>query len=771
MRGPDEFSPDEQTFLFRLGRWCFEHRGKTLGAWVAALVVLFAAAGIIGSGFNATNEIPSSESQRGLDTIDEFFGGVGSGHTGSIVFVADQGVDDAEVRATMEQFFAQANAIDDVTVSSPYAGPGSGGISEDGIIAYAAVDFASDITDEESPLIADDIKELEPTIDGVRIEYGGYAMAVFEPPESELIGVAFAVIVLIIAFGSVLAMGLPIGIAAFGVSGGVAAIVLLSNFTEGPSFVTTMAVMIGLGAGIDYALFVVTRFRENLHAGLEPGLATAAALDTAGRAVLFAGLTVVISLLGLIAIGLPFVTAIGVAMATSVLCTMIASVTLLPAFLGFAQRRVEVTRWRGLIAAGFIALGLAAVGLKLDPIFFAIPMLLGVLVLIAGFAYKPLKRELKRRPPKPIAETFAYRFSRFVQGRPWTVAVLTTMVLLFISIPLLGLRLGFSDEGNWAEDTTTRQAYDLLADGFGPGFNGPLLITAVPLAENGSSDLETLTNSLVANDGVDQLFGPIPDDPDAPSAFLYRIIPTSSPQDEATKALIEELRDEVIPAAASESSLEVSVTGVVAAGRDFTAYLSGRMPVFFGAVLTLSFLLLMVVFRSLLIPLKAVVMNLLSIGAAYGVIVAMFQWGWAGGITGIEPAPIEPWMPMMLFAIVFGLSMDYEVFLLSRVKEEYDRSGDSSESVANGLATTARVISAAAAIMVVVFGSFLLEDDRVLQLFGTGLAAAIFMDATLVRMLLVPATMELLGSRNWWMPAWLDRVLPRVSVEGSRQHS
>jgi putative drug exporter of the RND superfamily len=772
MRSPGEASSTPaDTALFRLGRWSFDNRRRVLTGWIVAVIAIFVIGGIVGSGFDATNRIPDSESGRGSDVLASEFDGAGSGLTGSIVFTSERTIDDAGIREAMQAWFAEVDAFEEVTVLSPYSGPGNGEITDDRRIAFAQLEFGADVTDEESPLIAKDIKALEPAIDGLRVEYGGVSLVEFEPPESELIGVAFAIFVLILAFGSVLAMGLPISVAVFGVASGVGTVILLSNFTGGPSFVTTMAVMIGLGVGIDYALFIVTRFREGLHLGLSPSEAVGASLDTAGRAVLFAGTTVVISLLGLMVIGLPFVTAIGVSMSTTVLTTMLASVTLLPAMLGFAQHRVEVTRWRGLISAGLAALGLLAVGLKLDPVISTVPLVLAVVVILAGFVSPRLKAEVKRRPPKPVPQTWAYRFSRFVQSRPWTIALGGTAILLAISIPLLDIRLGFADESNFAEDTTTRQAYDLLAEGFGPGFNGPLLATVEISNPGDAASVGALASSINSTAGVADVFGPIPNDPANPSAFLLRIIPTSGPQEQATEALVGTLRNDVIPAATAGTGLDVNITGFVAVGVDFSDYLASRTPLFFTAVLALSFILLTMVFRSLLIPLKAVIMNLLSISAAYGVMVALFQWGWFSGITGIEQAPVEPWMPMMLFAIVFGLSMDYEVFLLSRVKEDYDRTQDSSDSVANGLASTARVISAAAAIMVVVFGSFLLEDNRQIQMFGTGLAAAIALDASLVRMLLVPATMELLGSRNWWIPAWLDRLLPQISVEGSRHQA
>ncbi|MEL6982142.1 MAG: MMPL family transporter [Actinomycetota bacterium] len=394
-----------------------------------------------------------------------------------------------------------------------------------------------------------------------------------------------------------------------------------------------------------------------------------------------------------------------------------------------------------------------------------------VLTLILSVVVRPLRREVPRRAPRPLHETLAYRWSRTIQRHPWRWLLAGTAVLLAFSAPVLGLRRGWADEGNYPAETDARQAYDLLAEGFGDGFNGPFIITAVPgpeaTADGGAADVANLVDALSATPGVAAVTPALADDPANPEAWLLTLVPTTAPQDEATTELVSTLRDEVIPTAVAGTGLDVDVTGQAAVQNDITDFLSARMFLFFGAVLALSFVLLMVVFRSLLVPVKAVIMNALSISGAYGAVVAVFQWGWAGDLLGLEGAPINPFIPMMLFAIVFGLSMDYEVFLLSRVREEFVRTGDSARSVADGLASTARVISAAAAIMVVVFGSFLFEDIREVKLFGLGLALAVLLDATLVRMLLVPATMELLGDRNWWIPAWLDRILPRISVEGS----
>jgi RND superfamily putative drug exporter len=518
--------------------------------------------------------------------------------------------------------------------------------------------------------------------------------------------------------------------------------------------------------GIDYALFIVTRFRENLHHGHGVEASTVIAMDTAGRAVTFAGITVVISLMGMLIMQLPFVSGLAVGAAVVVFMTLIASLTLLPALLGFVGERVEVTRWRGLIGAGLIALGLIGAGAGF-PILTVIGFGGALLVLLVSFLVKPLRREVPRPTPKPLTETVPYRWSRLIQRHPWWAVLVGVVVLGALALPVIGLQLGFSDEGNYPEDTTTRQAYDLLAEGFGPGFNGPLLVVSEVPSGTDQAALEDVGEAIGADGGVAFVSPPIPSDPENPTAVMWRVIPTTAPQDVDTGELVSRLREEVLPAAEEGTGLDASVTGQVAIGVDFSEYLTERLPWFFAAVLGLSFLLLMVVFRSLLVPLKAVIMNLLSIGAAYGVVVMVFQWGWGGGLLNIDGAPIEPFVPMMLFAIVFGLSMDYEVFLLSRIKEEWDRTGDSHLSVADGLAATARVISAAALIMVFVFGSFIFESDRIVKLFGVGLAVAVLIDATIVRLLLVPATMELLGDRNWWLPRWLDRILPRINVEAS----
>ncbi len=757
--------------LVKLGRWSFQRRWWAVGLWVLSLITVMLVARAANGTFEGNPSSPESDSSTGFDIIKEQFPDFGSGYTGTVVFQAEQGVDDPEIKAAMTELFEAIDTMEGLSTISPYAPLGARQIATDGELAgqlaFATINVDRDVDQEITGPMGTEILERAPQIDGLTVEVGGAILAEFHPPESELIGLAFAIVVLILAFGSVLAMGLPIGVAVMGVGVGTGIITLLSSFMSMPSFATVLGAMIGLGVGIDYALFIVTRYREGLHVGLDSEQATTVALDTSGRAVIFAGLTVVVSLLGMLVMGLPFVSGLGIAAASTVLVTMLASITLLPAFLGFAGERIERTRVKGLVASALTAGALLTIGLNLDPRIAAGLAIAAVAVVSLGFAVPGLKAEVPSRKQKPLDQTLWYRWSRVIQRRPLAAAAIGTTILLVLSIPVLSLRLGFSDEGNFSEETTTRRAYDMLAEGFGPGFNGPLILAT---EISGPQDLATL-NALSATIGqldlVAEVSPPLPNDLTSPTAAIIQVVPTGGPQDESTQDLVTVLRDDVIPAAVAGTDVTPFVTGSTAASIDFTEYLSARLLVFFGVVLALSFFLLMAVFRSLLVPVKAVIMNMLSISAAYGLAVAIFQWGWGASIFGLAGgAPIEPFIPMMLFAIVFGLSMDYEVFLLSRIKEDFDKTGDPVESVANGLAATAQVITAAAAIMVVVFGSFMFEDDRIIKLFGFGLASAVFLDATLVRMLLVPATMELLGARNWWLPAWLDRILPKIDVEG-----
>jgi putative drug exporter of the RND superfamily len=752
----------------RLGRWCYHHRFTVIGLWIVTAVVGGGILGAVGTKTRTEFTLPDVESRRGVDILDDHFDGQGAGWAGTIVFVADPGVDDPEVQGAMQHLFDEVAAIEGLRVVSPYDEEGARQVAVDGplagLLAYAVVEMPNGTSVEDAIEITEEIKAAMPELAGLQIELGGQVFAEFEEPTAELVGLAFAIIILIVAFGSVLAMGLPIGVALSGIGVGLVLAGFVSHLVEVPEFAQMIGIMLGLGVGIDYALFIVTRFRENRRHGHDIEEAITIAIDTAGRAVSFAGATVVISLLGMILMQLAFITGLAISAATVVAVTMVASLTFLPALVGIVGHRVEVTRWRGVIAAGLVSITLLGVAFSIDPLLFALP--LAAVVLLAGLALAPLKKELPPRREPSLEHTVAYRWSRIIQHRPWPAALAGAGLLIVLAVPVLGLRLGFSDEGNYPEDTTTRKAYDLLAVGFGPGYNGGLVLAAE--IDNGVTpeQLESIITALNADPGVASAAGPIPNHPDAATAVMWRVIPTTAPQDSETVDLVHRLRDDIVPTATAGTGLDVAVAGVVAMNVDFTEYLGARLPIFFAAVLALSFLLLMVVFRSLLVPLKAVIMNLLGIGAAYGVLVMVFQWGWGGSLLGIAGAPIEPFMPMMLFAIVFGLSMDYEVFLLSRIKEDWDRTGDSHTSVANGLAATARVITAAAAIMIVVFGAFALGDDRVIKMAGVGLAVAVLLDATVIRMLLVPATMELLGDRNWWVPRWLDRLLPTIDVEG-----
>jgi len=490
------------------------------------------------------------------------------------------------------------------------------------------------------------------------------------------------------------------------------------------SFATTLATMIGIGVGIDYALFVVTRYRQGLQAGLDPEQAVVTAIDTSGRAVVFAGATVIIALLGMLAVGLSFISGLGVGAAAVVAVTVLAAITLLPAVLGFVGTKID--KWR-----------------------------------LPWFHDKGTQGR----------ETIWHRWSRFVQRHPWALTTVGLAIVIALALPVLSLRLGFVDAGNNPKSTQTRQAYDLLAEGFGPGFNGPFLLAVqLPAGTDHTAALAKLQAAVAADPDVASA-SPAVVNPAGTTAVI-RVYPKSAPQDQATSDLLHRIRGQVIPSATRDTGIHVYVGGFAAVTDDFANLLGQRLPVFIGIVILLSFLLLMVVFRSILVPLKAAIMNLLSIGAAYGVVVMIFQYGWGKQLVGVgKEGPIQAFLPMMMFAILFGLSMDYEVFLLSRIREEYLRSGDNGQAVADGLSNTARVITAAAAIMCTFFLSFVLDDNIIIKLFGIGFAVAIFIDATLIRMVIVPSTMELLGDANWWLPKWLDRILPHLDVGGAGDES
>ena len=474
----------------------------------------------VGSAYRADFNLPNVESRQGFEVLEEHFGGQGTGESGTVVFRSDKGVNDPSVRGVMEPFLAEVAEVDRVArVVSPYSEEGSNQISDTeghrGDIGYAVVELDPDVTFENAIEISDDIKEAMPEQAGLQIELGGAIFGEFEPPSSELLGVAFAMVILVLAFGSVLAMGLPISVALAGIGIGTITVGLLSNLITIPDFATQLGLMIGLGVGIDYALFIVTRFREQLHAGDDIGPAVRKSIDTAGRAVAFAGTTVVISLLGMLVMQISFVSGLAIGAAVVVLMTMVAALTLLPALLGFAGNRVELTRWRGLIAASFFAVGLLGLGLKV-PVLFAVCLPLAVIVLLASLAVRPLRQPVPRPAPRPRNQTLAYRWSRLIQHHPWPSAIGAVLLLILLALPVFGLRLGFSDEGNYAEETTTRKAYDLLADGFGPGFNGTMLVVSEVPAGTPDAALQRVTDALKSAPGVAFASDVVPQRPGQP---------------------------------------------------------------------------------------------------------------------------------------------------------------------------------------------------------------------------------------------------------------
>jgi RND superfamily putative drug exporter len=707
-------------FLYRLGRLAVRRRWRFTLAWVAIAVAIFGFAQTRGGDTVDSFDVPGVEAQQALDVLEERFPSE-AGTSAQLVFAVESGtLADAEAVAEV-----------DAAVAEVAAQPGVGRVgtlqrSPDGTVAFADVQYTRPSEDIRSAAF----ERLEATAEEVndsgvvQMELGGDlpTEAAQEPPEGqEMFGLIAAVIVLLVAFGSIIAMGLPIGTAVIGLATSLGLVTLIAAFTEVNTISPTLAAMIGLGVGIDYALFIVTRHRENLQLGMTVEEAAGRAIATSGAAVVFAGMTVVIAICGLAIAGIPAVTVMGLMIAMTVFVMIAIALTLLPALLGFAGHKIDRVRLPFLRSRT----GTAADG----------------------------------------GETIWHRWGRQVSARPWTYLVGAVAVLALLTVPLFSIRLGMTDNGTGPESLTTRRAYDLLADGFGPGFNGPLLLS-VELDGASPESLEPLTEAIAADPGVASV-APIAPNDDG-TAAVVRVIPETSPQSSDTTDLVHRLRDDVVPAAtAGMEGVAVYVGGQTAMFIDLTDQLADRLPWFIGAVLLLSVLLLMIVFRSIAVPVKAALMNLLSIGAAYGVLVAVFQWGWLKGLFGVEQTiPIVSFMPMMLFAILFGLSMDYEVFLLSRVREEYVRRRNNDDAVIEGISATARVITCAALIMISVFTAFILGDETEIKMFGLGLATAVFVDATIVRIVLVPATMKLLGDWNWWLPKWLDRLLPHLDIEG-----
>jgi len=714
--------------LGRLAAWCYDHRRRVLAGWVLAVVAVIGLAQWAGSRLDNNFALAGSPSQQAQNLLASRFPSQ-KGDSADVVLRSSSRLDSAANAAAIGRLVRSLRPLPHVSgVQSPLAAGGGRQLSPDRRIGFVVVQF--DATAADLPASA--VRGVIDTADGfahpgLQIAIGGAPVEQVVSPapgSSVMIGLLAAVVVMLLAFGSVVAMGLPILTALVGMGVGFGILMVLSHLVTVPTFGPDMMIMIGLGVGIDYALFVVTRYRQGLAERRPPREATIVALSTAGRAVLFAGATVVIALLGLFVVGLPFMDGLAAATIVAVALVLVAALTLLPAIFGFAGTGIDRLHIPGLLA----------------------------------------------RPGATTGRGFWSRWSETVQKRPWICATSALAVLVVLALPLFSMRLAFSDAGNDPASLTTRQAYDLLAEGFGPGFNGPLVIAADLHGPHAQASIARLVKRLSHVPGVASASPPIINA--ARDAAVFVVYPTAAPQSAQTASLVHRLRDQVIPQVTADSGVTAFVGGETAAGVDTSAYLSARLPWVIGMVVLLAFLLLVAVFRSIAVPLKAVAVNLLSMGAAYGVIVAVYQWGWLAGIFGVShTGPIDPWIPLMMFTIVFGLSMDYEVFLLSRMREEWARTGDNSTAVASGLATTARVITAAAAIMVCVFGSFVIGDPlRILAVFGLGLAVAVLVDATVVRMALVPAVMQLLGPANWWLPRWIGRAIPNLAIEPDVSH-
>ena len=721
--GPHPSDPKaENGVLGRLAGWCFDHRRRVLLIWIAAIIVVTVVAQSMGSRFQDSFGSGNSASQQVQNLLAARFP-VTAGTSADVVISTTGPVGTAANRETTDALVARLSSLPHVSrVQSPFD-PSSHQIAPSQRIAFAVVQFNQDaatIPNAAVTKVIDVAESFDRT--GYRIALGGGPIGkviTAAPGPSEGAGILAAMLIMLIAFGSVVAMGLPIMTALFGIAIGFALEDLLSHLLNVPIFAPEMLAMIGLGVGIDYALFIVTRYRQGLFEGRDPRQAVVVSLVTSGRAVLFAGTIVVISLVGLFLLQLPFLQGLAVGTIAAVLLVMAAALTLLPAMLGFAGQAIDRLHVPRLLQSG----------------------------------------------ATPTPDSFWFRWSRMIQRRAWIAGALALLVLVALAIPLFSMRLAFTDAGNDPTSLTTRQAFDLLAEGFGPGFNGPLVVAAPLSSAADALAMDKVQSALRATPGI-AFAAPVELNADRTAAVIIAY-PTTEPEAAQTSQLVARLRSTVVPEATAGTGLHVLVGGETAASVDAANYLAGRLFLVIGAVIVLAFLLLMAVFRSVVIPIKAAIMNLLSVGAAYGVIVAVFQWGWGGSIIGIgRTGPIDPWIPLMMFTILFGLSMDYEVFLLSRIREEWRRTRDNSLSVADGLAKTARVITAAAAIMICVFGSFVIGDPlRVLKVFGLGLAASILIDATLVRLVLVPSVMELLGPANWYMPRWLDRIVPTLGAE------
>ncbi len=713
-----------------LATWCVRHRRLVVLFWVAALVVVSLIAKAAGSDYSNSFSLPKTESSDAINLLEAASPKV-SGDVDQIVFATtgDAKVTDPAVVSRVETMLAEVAKLPHVSnIVSPFGPEGATHVSEDQKVAFATVTF-DEQAQNLSTTVADDLVSTAKSAQapGLQVAVSGQLAEQSVKPSfgGTGVGVLLAAVVLLLVFGSVFAMALPLISALASLGTAVGLIGLLSHVMKMPEFSTTLVLLIGLGVGIDYALFIVTRHRQGLIAGHDPETSIVTAVNTSGRAVLFAGIIVCIALLGMFALGVTFLYGLAVAAALGVALTMIAALTLLPALLGFIGPRVLSRRQ---------------------------------------------KANLAKNGPRIVGsgtKGFWPRWADMVQRRPVVPAVIALVLIGVIALPFFSLRLGSADQGNDPVGSTTREAYDMLARGFGPGFNGPLELVAVVHDDAERQALARVVTDVAAQPGVARVAPPIliPAH-DGTEVALVNVYPTSSPQDAATTNLVYHLRQATIPAAVSGSTLSVLVGGTTAIFIDFAHVLSAKLPLFIGLVVLLSFLLLAVVFRSIVIPLVSAAMNILSIGAAFGILVGVFQWGWLGNVVGINKAgPVEAFLPVMLFAILFGLSMDYQVFLVTRIHEEWLNSGDNRVAVRNGLAATGKTITAAALIMILVFGSFILGGERVIKEFGLGLAGGILIDALVIRMAVVPSVMILIGKANWWFPKSLDRILPHIGLE------
>jgi len=710
------------TLLDRIARYAAGHWRRSLAIAAVLVAALGALAGTVGGQFTDEFSVPGTDSQRALDLLEDRFPAAAN-EGATVVFHADEGsVTDGERSQAIAGATREISRLDDVTsVTDPLSKRGAGQVSEDGSVAFATVQYDRpaaevDPDDAEQLLTAAESAEgggLEVAASGPVVDVAEQQLA----PVGELIGIAVAVIVLTLAFGSVSAMLLTLISALIALAGGMMLLTLGAGVTTIPEVTPTLAVMLGLGAGIDYALLIVGRYREHLAAGESVPDSAAAAGRTAGVSVLAAGAIVAVAISGLLATGIPFVGRMGLASAVVVAGVAVGAVTLLPALMGAFAKRLRPRRAAGLGPS-------------------------------AAFA----------------------RWDQRVTRRPWIALVAGIAALAVLAAPFTDLRLGQPDDGNDRAGSTTRVAYDELSDGFGPGFNGTLtLAAALPGdGDDSSAALARLTDELGRTDGVAAVSEPTLS-PGGDAATIT-VTPTTAPQDERTSELVDALRDEVVPTATAGSGVETYVGGNTAIQDDMAGKIADRLPLFIVAVVGLSLLFLMAVFRSVWVPVVSAAFNLLSIAAAYGVVVAIFQWGWGASLLGIDgELPIVSFIPLLMFAILFGLSMDYNVFLVSRIREEYMRGAGPRESVVRGLARVSRLILAAGAIMTAVFLGFATDPDVVVKVFGIGLGAAIMIDVLIVRMVVAPAVMTLLGDRAWWLPAWLDRVLPHLELEGERE--